>query len=168
MLYYLSDGDCELVAALMEQLAHEGRYEVPAELLARIQEVFACGWANEDEVRAAIGSCWRDHHYVIDPHTACGYHVLEQVPAAPAARARVLLSTASPYKFPRAVAESLGLDVPADDFACMEVLAKATGTTPPVQLATLQQAAVLHDDVVDVDGMASYVEHACHAKLGQR
>lgn len=168
MLYYLSDGDCELVASLMEQLAHEGRYEVPAELLARIQEVFACGWANEDEVRAAIGSCWRDHHYVIDPHTACGYHVLEQVPAAPAARARVLLSTASPYKFPRAVAESLGLDVPADDFACMEVLAKATGTTPPVQLATLQQAAVLHDDVVDVDGMASYVEHACHAKLGQR
>ena len=168
MLYYLSDGDCELVASLMEQLAHEGRYEVPAELLARIQEVFACGWANEDEVRAAIGSCWRDHRYVIDPHTACGYHVLKQVPAAPAARARVLLSTASPYKFPRAVAESLGLDVPADDFACMEVLAKATGTTPPVQLATLQQAAVLHDDVVDVDGMASYVEHACHAKLGQR
>ena len=168
MLYYLSDGDCELVAALMEQLATEGRYEVPAELLARIQEVFACGWANEDEVRAAIGSCWRDHRYVIDPHTACGYHVLEQVPAAPAARARVLLSTASPYKFPRAVAESLGLDVPADDFACMEVLAKATGTTPPVQLATLQQAAVLHDDVVDVDGMSSYVEHACHAKLGQR
>ena len=168
MLYYLSDGDCELVASLMEQLAHEGRYEVPAELLARIQEVFACGWADEDEVRAAIGSCWRDHRYVIDPHTACGYHVLEQVPAAPAARARALLSTASPYKFPRAVAESLGLDVPADDFACMEVLAKATGTTPPVQLATLQQAAVLHDDVVDVDGMASYVEHACHAKLGQR
>lgn len=168
MLYYLSDGDCELVASLMEQLAHEGRYEVPAELLARIQEVFACGWADEDEVRAAIGSCWRDHRYVIDPHTACGYHVLGQVPAAPAARARVLLSTASPYKFPRAVAESLGLDVPADDFACMEVLAKATGTTPPVQLATLQQAAVLHDDVVDVDGMASYVEHACHAKLGQR
>ena len=80
----------------------------------------------------------------------------------------MLLSTASPYKFPRAVAESLGLDVPADDFACMEVLAKATGTTPPVQLATLQQAAVLHDDVVDVDDMASYVEHACHAKLGQR
>lgn len=168
MLYYLSDGDCELVASLMEQLAHEGRYEVPAELLARIQEVFACGWANEDEVRAAIGSYWRDHRYVIDPHTACGYHVLKQVPAAPAARARVLLSTASPYKFPRAVAESLGLDVPADDFACMEVLAKATGTTPPVQLATLQQAAVLHDDVVDVDGMTSYVEHACHAKLGQR
>ena len=168
MLYYLSDGDCELVASLMEQLAHEGRYEVPAELLARIQEVFACGWADEDEVRAAIGFCWRDHRYVIDPHTACGYHVLGQVPAAPAARARVLLSTASPYKFPRAVAESLGLDAPVDDFACMEVLAKATGTTPPVQLATLQQAAVLHDDVVDVDGMASYVEHACHAKLGQR
>ncbi len=164
MLYYLSDGDCELVASLMDQLAREGRYEVPDELLARIQSVFACGWADEDEVRAAIADCWNSHHYLIDPHTACGYHVLEQVPATAGACARVLLSTASPYKFPRAVAESLKLDVPADDFACMDVLAEATGTTPPAQLANLKQAAVLHDDVVDVDGMAAYVEHACQAK----
>ena len=58
MLYFLSDGDCELVAGLMEQLAQTGRYEVPAELLAKIQSVFGCGWASEDEVRAAIKSCW--------------------------------------------------------------------------------------------------------------
>ena len=43
---------------LMEQLAQTGRYEVPAELLAKIQSVFGCGWASEDEVRAAIKSCW--------------------------------------------------------------------------------------------------------------
>ena len=75
MLYFLSDGDCELVAGLMEQLAQTGRYEVPAELLAKIQSVFGCGWASEDEVRAAIKSCWDANGYVIDPHTACGYHV---------------------------------------------------------------------------------------------
>lgn len=160
MLYYLSDGDCELVASLMEQLASDGRYEVPAELLARIQEVFSCGWASEDEVRAAIASCWADHRYVIDPHTACGYHVLRSVPPAAGAAARVLLSTASPYKFPRAVAEALGLDVPKDDFSCMDVLAQETGTVPPAQLAALEQAPVLHDDVVDVAGMGAYVEQA--------
>ena len=75
MLYFLSDGDCELVAGLMEQLAQTGRYEVPADLLAKIQSVFGCGWASEDEVRAAIKSCWDANGYVIDPHTACGYHV---------------------------------------------------------------------------------------------
>lgn len=159
-LYYLSDGDCELVASLMDQLAREGRYKVPPALLARIQEEFACGWASEDEVRDAIHACWRDHAYLIDPHTACGYHVLEQVAPAPGSRARVLLSTASPYKFPRAVAESLGLETPDDDFACMDVLAQATGTTPPVQLAELESAAVLHRDAVDIADMAAYVEQA--------
>lgn len=161
MLYYLADGDCELVADLMAQLA-QGSYEVPAELLAKIQQVFGCGWADEDQVAAAIKDCWDRNGYLIDPHTACGYHVLGQVPAAEGARARVVLSTASPYKFPRAVAGSLGLFCPPDDFACMKVLEKATGTVAPAQLAELQQKPVLHDAVVDIDGMGGFVEQAAN------
>ena len=163
MLYYLADGDCELVAGLMTQLA-QGSYNVPAELLAKIQAVFGCGWADEDQVAAAIKDCWDRNGYLIDPHTACGYHVLGQVPAASDAKARVVLSTASPYKFPRAVAGSLGLFCPPDDFACMKVLEKATGTVAPAQLSELQQKPVLHDAVVDIDGMGGFVEQAA-AKL---
>ena len=159
MLYYLADGDCELVAGLMADLA-AGRYTVPAELLARIQEVFGCGWADEDQVAAAIKDCWERHGYLIDPHTACGYHVLQQVEPAPGARARVVLSTASPYKFPRAVASALGLFCPPDDFACMKVLEKATGTCAPAQLAGLAGKPVLHDAVVDVEDMGAFVEDA--------
>ena len=164
MLYYLSDGDCELVAALMAELAECGRYEVPPALLERIRAVFGCGWASEDEVAAAIHACWEDHGYLIDPHTACGYHVLGRLAPAAGAKARVLLSTASPYKFPRAVAEALGIEAPADDFACMDALAQATGTTPPAQLAALRETPVLHDDVVDIAGMGAFVEQAV-AKL---
>ena len=163
MLYYLAEGDCELVAGLMTQLA-QGSYNVPAELLAKIQAVFGCGWADEDQVAAAIKDCWDRNGYLIDPHTACGYHVLGQVPAASDAKARVVLSTASPYKFPRAVAGSLGLFCPPDDFACMKVLEKATGTVAPAQLSELQQKPVLHDAVVDIDGMGGFVEQAA-AKL---
>ena len=163
MLYYLADGDCELVAGLMTQLA-QGSYNVPAELLAKIQAVFGCGWADEDQVAAAIKDCWDRNGYLIDPHTACGYHVLGQVPAASGAKARVVLSTASPYKFPRTVAGSLGLFCPPDDFACMKVLEKATGTVAPAQLSELQQKPVLHDAVVDIDGMGGFVEQAA-AKL---
>ena len=164
MLYYLSDGDCELVADLMGKLASEGSYTLPAGLLARIQELFGCGWASEDEVAAAIKDCWDACGYLIDPHTACGYHVMREAPAAEGARARVLLSTASPYKFPRVVAESLGLTCPDDDFACMDVLERATGTCAPAQLAELQEKPVLHDAVVGVDDMGAFVEAAA-AKL---
>lgn len=160
MLYYLSDGDVELVSRLMGQLADEGSYTLPDELLSKIQEVFACGWADEEEVARAIKACWDENGYLIDPHTACGYHVLSHMPAVPGSKARILLSTANPYKFPRAVASALGLFCPPDDFACMQVLEKATGTCAPAQLAELQDKPVLHADVVDIDGMASFVEQA--------
>lgn len=164
MLYYLSEGDCELVAHLMHDLATSGVYALTDELLERIRTVFGGGWASEEQVAQAIAACWGEHGYLIDPHTACGYHVLETTAAAPGAKARVLLSTANPYKFPRAVAEALGLACPEDDFACMEVLSKATGTTAPEQLANLQDKPVLHTDVVDVEDMGTYVEQAA-AKL---
>lgn len=160
MLYYLSDGDVELVSRLMGQLADEGSYTLPDELLSKIREVFACGWADEEEVARAIKACWDENGYLIDPHTACGYHVLSHMPAVPGSKARILLSTANPYKFPRAVAGALGLFCPPDDFACMQVLEKATGTCAPTQLAELQDKPVLHTDVVDIDGMASFVEQA--------
>lgn len=160
MLYYLSDGDVELVSRLMGQLADEGSYTLPDELLSKIQEVFACGWADEDEVARAIKACWDENGYLIDPHTACGYHVLSHMPAVPGSKARILLSTANPYKFPRAVASALGLFCPPDDFACMQALEKATGTCAPAQLAELQDKPVLHADVVDIDGMVSFVEQA--------
>ena len=109
---------------------------------------------------AAIRRCWNENGYVIDPHTACGYHVMEQTAAVEGTACRVLLSTASPYKFPKAVAEALGLFCPPDDFACMEVLAKHTGTTAPAQLAGLKTKPVRFEDVVDVADMGSYVEQA--------
>ncbi|WP_085831124.1 threonine synthase [Collinsella vaginalis] len=160
MLYHLSGGDCELVAGLMASLAETGSYTVPSALIERIRGVFDGGWADEDEVSAAIRDCWERYGYVIDPHTACGYHVLDALEPAPDARARVLLSTASPYKFPRAVASALGLEVPDDDFACMDTLAEATGTQAPRQLAELASKPVRFTDVAEIDELGAYVEQA--------
>ena len=160
MLYYAANGDCELVSALMADLSATGMFEVAPAMLSRIRETFSCGWADEDEVSSAIGRCWERNDYVIDPHTACGYRVLEELSASKGAKARVLLSTASPYKFPRAVSAALGLPCPRNDFACMRVLEETTGTTAPAQLAELEEKPVRFDDVVDVDGMGAYVETA--------
>lgn len=163
MLYFLSSGDCELVANLMQQLKETGRYTVPAELLAKIQDVFGWGWADEDEVADAIKTCWDKNGYVIDPHTACGYHVLAQNAPAPEAAARVLLSTASPYKFPRAVCDALGLDVPEDDFDAMRLLEKTSDTAAPAALAELETKASRFNDVCDVADMGSVVERAARS-----
>ncbi|KAB8295385.1 threonine synthase [Bifidobacterium apri] len=159
MLYYMSDKDTRLIQMLMNDLNQWGAYEVPAELLAKIRQLFGCGWADEDQVRAMIADCWQKNHYVIDPHTACGYYVMQQMPRDPLTP-RVLLSTASPYKFPRVVNEALGWDASGSDFDCMDVLAEHSGTEAPKALRGLEHADVRFTDVVDIDGMPGYVEQA--------
>lgn len=159
LLYYASDGDTQLVASLMESLATTGRYEVPAELLAAMQETFACGWATDEQAEAAIKECFAESGYVLDPHTACAWHVSQSIPREGAAR--VVLSTASPYKFCRDVCESLALDVPAGDFDCMRTLEAASHTKAPSPLAALEGAAERFSDVLDVDDMTAYVEQKC-------
>lgn len=162
MLYYLSEGDTRLISMLMNDLNKWGTYEIPEELLAKIRQIFGTGWADEDQVRESIKHCWDENHYVIDPHTACGYYLLEQMPRDPLTP-RVLLSTASPYKFPRVVNEALGFDATGTDFECMDVLAHETGTTAPAALRGLETADVRFKDVVAIDGMEDYVEKAAQA-----
>ncbi|MDN6017199.1 MAG: threonine synthase, partial [Bifidobacterium mongoliense] len=67
---------------------------------------------------------------------------------------------ASPYKFPRAVSESLGLDTTGTDFTCMDTLAKATGTTGPKALRDLEWASERFDTVIDIDHMGELVSRA--------
>ena len=162
MLYYMSEGDTRLISMLMNDLSQWGTYEVPEPLLAKIRQLFGCGWADEDQVREMIADCWKKNRYVIDPHTACAYFVAQQMPRD-LLTPRVILSTASPYKFPRVVNEALGLDADGTDFECMDVLSRETGTTAPAALRGLETADVRFKDVVPIDGMEDYVEKAAQA-----
>ena len=160
LLYYMSDGDCELVASLMADLGEKGFYQVPEGLLAKIQEVFACGRANDDATRAEIASTWNELGVLIDPHTAVAKSVLDAVSAD--GTVRVCLSTASPYKFSSDVLAALGQDTSGmSGFACMDALEKVTGTTAPAQLSGLRNLPVLHEDVCDRAKMGAFVESSC-------
>lgn len=160
LLYYASDGNAELVASLMDDLAKTGHYQVPADVLARIQETFACGWATDEQAEAAMKECREATGYVLDPHTACAWRVSKARPHTQGVP-RVVLSTASPYKFCHDVCESLMLDAPADDFACMRELEEASGTKAPAALAALEGAAERFNDVISVTDMPAYVESKC-------
>ncbi len=161
-LYYLSGGDCELVSRLMADLTEKGRYQVPADLLERLRSVFACGYATDDEARAAIARSWEKDGVLLDPHSACGRHVMDLLPRAEGAAARVLLCTASPYKFPAAVCRALGLYAPPSGFACMRILERHTGTTAPEQLSALESAQARFSDEIDPDRIPAYVEDAAN------
>ena len=160
LLYYASDGDCELVSSLMRDLSEKGAYTVPEKLLGVMRETFCCGFADEDATKAAIRTSWERDGVLIDPHTAVGVYCKDQLERT--GNPVVCLSTASPYKFSAAVLSALGTDVEGlDGFACMDALEKATGTEAPAQLSQLRSAARLHEGVCDRDQMPDVVLGAC-------
>ena len=131
----------------MKSLSETGSYTVRPETLAKIQESFSCGWSSEEQVAGEIKARYEQDNYLCDTHTAVAFHVAAQkkrngVPM-------VVLSTASPFKFPRSVLEALGHTAPENDFEAMQQLEQATGHTAPVSLSSLRQKAERFDAVID-------------------
>ncbi|MBE6972000.1 MAG: threonine synthase [Ruminococcaceae bacterium] len=158
LLYLLSGCDNAYVAGLMEQLKTEGRYEITAEMLSKLHAEFECGCCSDAEAAAVIGKVWRENGYLLDPHTAVAWAVADAFMAKRTDDAPVVvLSTASPYKFPDAVLRALGEEPCDDEFAVMEQLRALTGVPVPKNLASLREAPVLHRDVIDKEDMLEYV-----------
>ena len=137
LLYHVTGSDAEVA----------GRYTVRPETLKAIQESFDCGWSSEEQVAGEIRARYEKDGYLCDTHTAVAFHVAAQkkrdgVPM-------VVLSTASPFKFPRSVLSALGKAAPENDFEAMQALEEATGRTAPASLAVLRQKAERFSTVID-------------------
>ena len=157
-LLYLMSGDANLVASLMQQLNTEGFYTVPQELKAAISQEFWAGYCDDEKTREIIGKVWAERKYLCDTHTAAGWAAAEEYVAATGDNApMVVLSTASPYKFPAAVLSSLEETQETDEFMQMERLEQLTGVAIPGNLKGLQTRKELHTDVIPKDQMHSYV-----------
>ena len=157
LLYFISR-DTDLVASLMKQLNTEGFYTVPAQLKEKMDEEFWAGFCGDEQAKATIAKVFREQHYLCDTHTATGWAVAEDYVAATGDNApMVVLSTASPYKFPAAVLSSLE-DVPEmDEFKQMERLEEVSGVKIPQNLAGLQQKKELHTGVIEKTEMLNFV-----------
>ena len=157
-LLYLMSGDTELVASLMQDLNTKGSYTVPAGLLETIQKTFWADFAGDGAACETIRNVWDAHGYLCDPHTACGWYTAENyVNQTGDRRPMVVLSTASPYKFPAAVLESIGGDMSGDEFQQMEQLEKLTGVKIPANLAGLQGKQERHTGVINKEDMQDFV-----------
>jgi len=158
LLYLLSGCDTKLVAKLMKDLNTEGVYTVPEKLKASIEKEFWAGCCGDEAAAAVIGKVWAEHKYLCDPHTATGWAVAEDyVNQTGDKRPMVVLSTASPYKFPAAVLEAIGGDLSGDEFDQMDRLVELTGIPAPKNLATLRGKFERHTSVIDKEEMLDFV-----------
>ena len=157
LLYFMS-GDTQLVAGLMAQLNTQGVYTVPQALQDAITQEFWAGCCDDTKTQAVIARVFDSYGYLCDTHTATAWAVAEDyVNQTGDNTPMVVLSTASPYKFPKAVLSSLEALTTDDEFAMMDRLQEKTGVSIPVNLQGLQEKKELHTHVIPKEQMLNYV-----------
>ena len=157
-LLYLLSSDTALVAGLMGRLNREGSYTVPDSLLSAIQAEFWAGCCGDARAEEIMGRVYRDYGYLCDPHTAAGWAAAEDyVNQTGDHTPMVVLSTASPYKFPAAVLRAVGVKAQGDEYAQMRQLEGATGVPIPKNLSSLQGKPERHTGVIAKEEMLDYV-----------
>ena len=158
LLYFVSGGDTKLVAKLMNQLNTDGIYAVPPALRKTIQTEFWAGCCDDKRAQETIAKVFKEQGYLCDTHTATGWAVAEDyVNQIKDGRPMVVLSTASPYKFPAAVLSSLEELQGDDEFKQMERLQTLTGVPIPKNLAGLDKKPERHTGVIAKEKMLEFV-----------
>ena len=159
LLFLASDFDDALVRGLMQSLNEEGRYQTPEVVFAGIAADFDAGYCDDAQATETIHTLWEQEHYLCDPHTAVAVRVYEEYRARTGdTTPTVIASTASPFKFCRAVIEALGGTLEQDDVTQLDVLTKLTGVAAPAPLAALAGKTPRFDRVVDKSEILSTVE----------
>ena len=108
-LYYRVGGDAERLRALMQDFAKTGKLQLPLAAGESVDDLFRAGVGDTASTLATIQRYWKQHHYLLDPHTAVGVSVGEShrrdgVPM-------ICLATAHPAKFPQAIRDATGEDL---------------------------------------------------------
>ncbi|MBQ7895553.1 MAG: threonine synthase [Oscillospiraceae bacterium] len=158
LLYIVSKGDEALVSKCMNELKEQGFYKLEGTPIEMIQKCFAAYCCDEENTEKTIAKVWNELHYLCDPHTAVGVYAAEEYKKQRSEiNPVVVLSTASPYKFPAAVLKAIGGDMSGDEFNQSETLEKLSAVPMPKALSGLRDKEVLHKDVIDRSEILDYV-----------
>jgi len=146
LVFELAGRDPGQVSEWMNQLVKDGVYRIPRGTLEELQSLFYAGFADHDETSRAIKNAFEKHGYLLDPHSAVGFDVLQKYREETGdSRPVALVSTASPFKFNRGVLEALGRETSGrDEFALLRELSSVSGQAVPRKLADLQSLPEIH------------------------
>jgi len=99
-IYFNVGRDAARVREVMQTFKTTGAYTFPDFNRA----TFSASRTSDVEIASLITRVYREHGYIVDPHTACGFKELNPD------RVSIVLSTASPAKFPDTIRAAIGLE----------------------------------------------------------
>ena len=158
LLYHLTGDNDAVINDWFGKLKSEGRYEVSADVKAKIADLFWAGCCNDDETKAEIKSTFESYNYLLDTHTAVAAKVYEDYKKATGDQTKtVIASTANPYKFSGAVYEAVGGKVSEDEWQNIAELEAKTGTKMPAPLAATKNKEIRFTGSVEKQEMPEVV-----------
>lgn len=159
LIYRLAGEDADKNAALMKQLSAEGRYSLTPQMEEQLSDFYG-NYASEEETAQMISSLYCKTGYIIDTHTAVAAKVYEKYRAETGDKTKtVIASTASPFKFTRAVMQAIDEKyAKEDDFALADKLSELGGVKIPAAIEEIRTAPVRHTKVCEKDEMKAVVK----------
>jgi threonine synthase len=158
LLFHLSGEDDKMLTGLMKSLKENGKYEVSEDIKSKLSELFDAGFCDDEETKAQIKKTFENFGYTLDTHTAVAVKVYDDYKKATGDSApAIIASTASPFKFSRAVLSAIDGSAPEDEFAAAEKLSQISGLALPKSLSELKTKPVRFKDTEDSDGLPAYV-----------
>jgi len=109
-LYYRVGSSPDALRALMGEFRRTGRLRVAPGGGGAVDPLFTSASADEQQILDAIAATWRDHKYLLDPHSAVGVSVARRLGGGIDGPI-VCLATAHPAKFPAAIRRATGEDL---------------------------------------------------------
>jgi len=99
-IYFNVGRDAARVREVMQTFKTTGAYTFPDFNRA----TFSASRTSDAEIASLITRVYREHGYIVDPHTACGFKELNPD------RVSIVLATASPAKFPDTIRAAIGVE----------------------------------------------------------
>ena len=155
LLFALSGNDDCLIKSYLADLNQKGKYTVNSDILTSLQDQFAAGYTDEAATLATIKKYYDEFGYVVDPHTAVALNVYEQNRTATKS---VILSTASPYKFPASVCKAIQPELSvADEWKLFDTVKELSGLAVPSSLSGLKEKEVRFGTVCEAPEMPDQI-----------
>ena len=137
----------ERTKELMAELDANKVYQLTADELSKLQELFVADYCKGDEGKAYIKKAFEEHGYLMDPHTATCFKAYETCSEKPLKS--IIYSTAEWTKFSPTIANALTGETDAHDIDALKAISQKANIAIPEMINELFDKAIAQDTVIE-------------------
>ena len=159
LIYHSAGNDAAKNKVFMDDLANTGKYEITDEMRSKLTD-FVGDFADEQETAETIKKIFEDTGYIMDTHTSVARCVYDKyVEKTGDNKATVIASTASPFKFTRAVMNAIDSKYEAmEDFELVDELSRIGNIEIPNAIEEIRNADIRHNTKCETEEMENIVK----------